>query len=426
MPDPSAWRRPRPYALRARPPAAPTAIGTAEPDRPRPVSWSQSCGRRARGRGEEAAPRRHRLRPQHDGVLRQERASNVGDRRPGERPAGKGRAAAATAANRRAVRRAEALGEARPTRPPGPASGSARTCIAQSGGGAGRASRVAEEAHRIARADEDECFRPASRSTAASTGYGRRSTNTRPAPALDTGVRGLRQEPRPPVACAIREAPSSAPARSARSPSSSSAGSPLASTAAISAMCALRARARGAGSAARARDARALVPGRIGREDQRGDPPPAACSPPRSPARPPAPPAPASFTVFSQGDYCAASASMSAVSGALWGDGGKVACSPTTLIHRGARARRVVDVGEPVWRGPARGAAASPPASPPCGRSRRPRRWRRPRTGTARSGCPPRGPAPRRSASPTCRDWRSRPRTAALEQRARQAPRLRS
>ena len=54
-------------------------------------------------------------------------------------------------------------------------------------------------------------------------------------------------------------------------------------------------------------------------------------------------------------------------------------------------------------RGPARGAAASPPAARPCARSRRPRRWRRPRRARGRRASRAPRRAPRRSASRTCR-----------------------
>ena len=68
---------------------------------------------------------------------------------------------------------------------------------------------------------------------------------------------------------------------------------------------------------------------------------------------------------------------------------------------------RVVQVG---WPGRCRGrspdAAGSPPACRPCARSRRRRRWPRPRTGSARrAGAVTRRPARRRSASRSCLGW---------------------
>ena len=73
---------------------------------------------------------------------------------------------------------------------------------------------------------------------------------------------------------------------------------------------------------------------------------------------------------------------------------------------RRARAARVVQIGEPVARGRARDAAsvAAGLVRHPA-HSRRPRRSPRPRTGRGCSASPRPGRARRRNAFPTCRDW---------------------
>ena len=59
------------------------------------------------------------------------------------------------------------------------------------------------------------------------------------------------------------------------------------------------------------------------------------------------------------------------------------------------------------WRSPVPGGAASSRDVRPCGRTRRPRPYRRLRTGRAPDECRGRSPAPRRAASPSCPGSRS-------------------
>ena len=72
------------------------------------------------------------------------------------------------------------------------------------------------------------------------------------------------------------------------------------------------------------------------------------------------------------------------------------------------RAPRVVQIGQAVGQARAAMQQRARRLARPCASSRRPCRSRRSPAGRARSACPGRGRAPRRNASRWCRDWRSR------------------
>ena len=242
-----------------------------------------------------------------------------------------------------------------------------------------------------------------STASALSTGYGRRSIGTRPAPRCDAGV-GVLGDERAPVFAAMRPASSSAVPRSAAPPSMSMAGSPERSALAqpLDARPCRPARARP--PAAPAPDAVGLVPRGVGGHDQRRDLAGRRCARPRWRRRRRRATAralgrrahPVRHRPRDALDVRGERRVVLEVIGRVLAD---------DVDDAGAALLRVVQVGEPVAEPGAQVQQRARPACRSCGSSRRPRRSPRLRTGRARSACRRPCRARRRSASPTCRGW---------------------